>query len=326
MSTSPLFPGFDGLMTLSRREGVDIRPTLLRVLTDLYVQAATHSLQEQRQFVELTSRLIDQVDDATRAAVSARLAIYPLAPPEILQKLGLRPVPSDQPVPRAKEIAPPPLTLPPPQRPPTEAQQRIASSLAMQPTDAAEICQMFERANSSERAAILHHLAESPLKASPRIPQSRALRSIAALEMAAFVTDVENFTRELAETLILPYKVAAQVVSETGGEPLACAMRALGMPDTTFQRVLLFLRPEIGNSVHHVYRLARLYERLSERAALVMIAAWRSSTMQVARARYRPVLHDDERQRARTAPAQTRPALQPGSAPPVRTGTDGSDR
>ena len=27
-------------MTLSRREGVDIRPTLLRVLTDLYVQTA----------------------------------------------------------------------------------------------------------------------------------------------------------------------------------------------------------------------------------------------------------------------------------------------
>ena len=74
MTTAPLFPGFDGLMTLSRREGVDIRPTLLRVLTDLYVQASVHSVDEERQFVELTSRLIDQVDDATRAAVRARLA------------------------------------------------------------------------------------------------------------------------------------------------------------------------------------------------------------------------------------------------------------
>ena len=53
MTTSPLFPGFDGLMTLSRREGVDIRPTLLRVLTDLYVQASVHSEEETRQFVEL---------------------------------------------------------------------------------------------------------------------------------------------------------------------------------------------------------------------------------------------------------------------------------
>ena len=72
-------------MTLSRREGVDIRPTLLRVLTDLYVQANAHSGDEERQFVELTSRLIDQVDDATRAAVRARLAIYPGTPAEVLK-------------------------------------------------------------------------------------------------------------------------------------------------------------------------------------------------------------------------------------------------
>src|SRR5205823_11884271 len=90
MTTSPLFPGFDGLMTLSRREGVDIRPTLLRVLTDLYVQANAHSAEEERQFVELTSRLIDQVDDATRAAVRARLAIYPGTPVEVSRKLGLK--------------------------------------------------------------------------------------------------------------------------------------------------------------------------------------------------------------------------------------------
>ena len=51
MTAPPLFPGFDGLMTLSRREGVDIRPTLLRVLTDLYVQTSVHSAEEERQFV-----------------------------------------------------------------------------------------------------------------------------------------------------------------------------------------------------------------------------------------------------------------------------------
>jgi hypothetical protein len=325
MTASPLFPGFDGLMTLSRREGVDIRPTLLRVLTDLYVQAPKHSSDEQRQFVELTSRLIDQVDDATRAAVRARLAIYPDAPLDILAKLGVRPAQADAPMPVAKEIPSPPLA-PPPLRPLTEAERRMTSNVAMQPTDAAEICAMFERADSSERAAILHNLAESPLKASPRIPLSRATRSIAALEMAAFVTDVENFTRELAETLILPHRIATEIVSDGGGEPLACAMRALDMPESAFQRVLLFLKPEIGSSVHHVYRLARLYERLSERAALVMLAAWRGSTMAVTRAKYRPALYDDERQRARAAPAERRPAVQPGSAPVVRTGTDDSSR
>ena len=103
MTAAPLFPGFDGLMSLSRREGVDIRPTLLRVLTDLYVQARAHSDDEERQFIELTSRLIDQVDDATRAAVRARLAIYPATPAEVMEKLGLRR--PHQPLPVAAAIA-----------------------------------------------------------------------------------------------------------------------------------------------------------------------------------------------------------------------------
>src|SRR6201990_3006032 len=113
MSSKPLFPGFDGLMTLSRREGVDIRPTLLRVLTDLYVQANAHSADEERQFVELASRLIDQVDDATRAAVRARLAIYPGTPREVLQRLGIQPTRGDMRVPVPAEIpAPRPVPAP----------------------------------------------------------------------------------------------------------------------------------------------------------------------------------------------------------------------
>src|SRR4051795_10918130 len=91
MAAAPMFPHLDGLMTLSRREGVDIRPTLLRVLTDLYVQASAHSDDEERQFIELTSRLIDEVDDATRAVVRARLAVYPGTPAEVLRRLGLKP-------------------------------------------------------------------------------------------------------------------------------------------------------------------------------------------------------------------------------------------
>src|ERR1700684_4271803 len=112
MTTPAPFPGFDGLMTLSRREGVDIRPTLLRVLTDLYVQASAHSDEEARQFVELTSRLIHQVDDARGAAVRARLAIYPGAPAEISRGLGLEPASSDQPVPLAAGIPAQPIAAP----------------------------------------------------------------------------------------------------------------------------------------------------------------------------------------------------------------------
>jgi hypothetical protein len=310
MATSPLFPGFDGLMSLSRREGVDIRPTLLRVLTDLYVQADAHSADEARQFIELSSRLIDEVDDATRAAVRARLAVYPATPAAVLRKLGLKPANPDQRLPLARAIDESP-SAPPVTKPPSEAQLRMQSNLSMSPKDAAEINDMFVRASARERALILHDLKDMPLRASARVPTARAERAIETLEMAAFAADVENFTLELGETLILPSRLATEVVNDPGGEPLACAMKALDMPSPVFQRVLLFLKPEFGHSVATVYRLSRLYDRLSERSALIMLAAWRGSTMAVTRAKYRPGLYDDERHRARATSAQTRPAAQP---------------
>src|SRR5215213_2618094 len=233
MTAPPLFPGFDGLMTLSRREGVDIRPTLLRVLTDLYVQTSAHSADEARQFVELTSRLIDQVDDATRAAVRARLSIYPATPPEVLQRLGLKPQHSGHRVPLADEI-PARVAAPMPAPAPTEAQLRMASNLSMQPKDAAEINDMFFAASAGERSLILHNLAATPLRASARIPAARAARAVETLQMAAWNDDIDNFTQELGETLILPARVAAQVVSDPGGEPLACAAKALDMPNEVF--------------------------------------------------------------------------------------------
>jgi len=96
------------------------------------------------------------------------------------------------------------------------------------------------RRRPSERVQILHNLSDTPLKASPRIPAQRAARAIETLEMAAFAADVENFTLELAESLILPWKISTQVVNDAGGEPLACAGKALGMPSPVFQRVLCF--------------------------------------------------------------------------------------
>src|SRR5258708_4944321 len=306
MTATPLFPGFDGLMTLSRREGVDIRPTLLRVLTDLYVQASAHSGDEERQFIELTSRLIEEVDDATRAAVRARLAIYPATPAEILNKLGLRRTHPGQIMPVASAIPTFPAETPP-VKAPTEAQLRMASNLSMRPNDAAEISDMFFQAGASERALILHNLNETPLNASARIPTVRAARAIETLEMAAFAEDSENFALELGEALILPTRIATQLVNDPGGEPLACAARALDMPSPAFQRVLMFLNPEFGSSVHNVYRLSRLYDRLSERSALVMLAAWRGSTIAVTPGKYPPPPYHDRRKPSRPTPSPTPP-------------------
>ena len=316
MATPPLFSGLDGLMTLSRREGVDIRPTLLRVLTDLYVQAATHTDDEERQYIELASRLIDGVDDATRAVVRARLAIYPRTPAIIAEKLGLV---TPQAAPDAVPAGDAPVSAAGAEASRNTPSQ--SSSLVMLPSDAAELSEMFFSAGSRERAAMLLHLADAPLKGAPHISLTRATHALETLEKAALASDVEAFTIELAESLILPAKVAARVVNDPGGEPLACALKALEMPGETYQRILLFLNTETGSSVNTVYRLARLYDRLSEHAALVLLAAWRSAAVSSGRGRHRPLLHDDERHRARGGQMHARhehqPAAGEGAARPL---------
>ena len=72
-----MFPKLEGLDSLARRDGVDIRPTLLRVLTDLYVQKPAHSSEEERHYTELALRLIDTVDLATRVRSRRRSPALP---------------------------------------------------------------------------------------------------------------------------------------------------------------------------------------------------------------------------------------------------------
>ncbi len=85
---SAMPPGFDGLIGLSHRDSVDIKPALLRLLTDQYTQVEAHSSEEEQKFIELASQLLDQVDEKTLAAVQKRLKNYPATPAEIKEKLA----------------------------------------------------------------------------------------------------------------------------------------------------------------------------------------------------------------------------------------------
>ena len=160
-------------MTLSRREGVDIRPTLLRVLTDLYVQASAHSGDEERQFIELTSRLIDEVDDATRAAVRARLAIYPGTPAEVLQKTRAASPPR-----RSARAAGPRDSRKPAAAPAGQGAERGGVADGVELVDAAEgrcrnqrhvLPRQLQRTRPDPAQS-----ADTPLRASARIPAARA--------------------------------------------------------------------------------------------------------------------------------------------------------
>src|ERR1051326_71285 len=68
--TGPGTPNLDGLDDLARLRGVDTRPTLARVLTDLYVQKPAHTLDEETHYAHPVLRHSPCLPGAELAAIS----------------------------------------------------------------------------------------------------------------------------------------------------------------------------------------------------------------------------------------------------------------
>ena len=77
LNPPPAFADLEGLIDLDPRGGVDMRPTLLRVLTDLFLQKPSHTPDDERYYSELALRLIEATDVGARTSLATRLADYP---------------------------------------------------------------------------------------------------------------------------------------------------------------------------------------------------------------------------------------------------------
>jgi hypothetical protein len=270
MAKSSAYPPLDGLVDLACRDGVDIRPTLLRVLTDLYVQKPAHSGEEETQYTELACGLIDVVDATTLAIVADKLSVYPAAPAAILERLGISSVPQ---------------AIPPPQK--STAKRTVRT----------ELLEVFFSAGTDERRLILINL-DVATDAAPRQPVASG-EMIRRLENAALQRNPGEFARMLERALGVSHTLAERIARDASGEPIVVAARALGMSAAVLHRVLLFLNPAIGQSVERVYDLARLYDDLAPAAAEHMLAIWRQSSGK-SRPPHEPVHWDDERRDARS--------------------------
>ena len=271
MPKSPSLPPIDGLLDLACRDGVDIRPTLLRVVTDLYVQKPAHTAAEETQYVELATGLVDAVDAATRDIVTATLRAYPAAPASVLGKLtGAAPAPA--------KAAPPP----------------VAPAAPQAPKD--ELIDVFFLARSDERRLILANLLPA---SSGRMAARAPADTLARLEAAALKRDPSAFARTLAAALGIAPALAERITYDASGEPLVVAAKALGMSAAALQRVLMFLDPAIGQSIARVYDLAQLFDDVSFDAAAQMAAIWRAPLARRKPA-YEPSLYADEKRTARS--------------------------
>ena len=270
MLKSSAYPPLDSLVDLACRDGVDIRPTLLRVLTDLYVQKPMHSADEEAQYVELALGLIEAVDQPTCAAVAASLSGYPAAPATILRRLA--------------DTA--------------SSTGSDAPAQAEAEAEADDLVELFFAAGAEERRLILTTL-DVTAEATARRPGPASSEVIRRLEAAALQGNVGEFSRMLERALGISRELAERVARDPSGEPVVVAAKAFGMTAAVLQRILLFLNPVIGQSVGRVYDLASLFDEVTPQAAERMLAIWRTGRKQ-ARPAHEPVHWDDQWHSARS--------------------------
>ena len=321
-------PNLDGLVQLSRREGVDIRPALLRVLTDLYVQEKSHTREQEQQYIELALRLLPAVDVPTRAAVASKLASCPVAPAPIVEQLAGdvaevaramlgRPAFPTEPTPEPREergVATTPEAAPPLFASP--AGDRKAREV--RPSSGNALGETFLQADSTARWRLLAELDAKPGSTAGADSPAVNPELVRRLEQAALGRDQREFARELQHALRLSRETALRIARDPSGEPLLVVAWALAMPAPVLQRILLFLNPVIGESVERVFSLNHLYEGLSHRAAMPIVASWREEVTRRAGFRYVGQHADEAGTSGRALMDKARRAIAGRSGEPAR--------
>jgi hypothetical protein len=257
--------GNEILMRLAARPGADMKARLLLALTALFMERPIHTAEEQRQYVELALRLIEQVDAATQETVAAMLRNHAAAPVEVCVRLGIAP-----PTPRElTDCASNPAEIPP------------ADDAAPEPAaipDAAALGEAFFAADAAERRRLLSLLPAEPETAMAGFPATPedAARFYAGLDAAALKGRIGEFIREFERRLAIPRSLSERIVNDHSGEPMVIAAKAANMPIAVLQRLLLLVNAAVGHSVQRVYDLTKLYHELDRGKATRIFVQWRA--------------------------------------------------
>jgi hypothetical protein len=334
MTKSPTFANLESLLDLNQPVGVDMRPTLLRVLTDLYLQRPTHPPEDERYYTELALRLIDATDLPERAALATRLASYPSAPHAVVERLArdvlevaapilkhspcltpddLKAIAKHGGMTYAEIIA----TREPTAAPSDEPASSSMAAAAAIDEEASELAELFYAAGAPERRLILLNL-EYALSDAPEPLATLRRTDIWRLESAALQHNLETVVRDFERTLGISRRQARRVINDDLGEPIVVAAKAMTLPADVLQRMLLFMNPRVGQSVDRVYDLSALFTEITVDAARRLVAILRDADP----AEPTPVQHEttpwrtaaDHARRA-LSEVSRRPEVQPHSRP-----------
>lgn len=305
--------GLDDLLDLGHGDGADMRRTLLRVLTDLYLQRPAHTLEDEHCYTELALRLIDASDVSERAALAARLAAYPSAPKAVMARLARDVVEVAGPIlEHASCLSPADLKALAEERggacaeisPQCSAAAPAAPAPCAAPAaaaEAAELAELFFAAGAPERRLILLNLDFASLvPAQPFCAPQRA--DVWRLETAALQHNTETLIRELARMVGVTRTQARRIIDDELREPIVVAAKALDLTAEVLQRLLLFMSPWGGQSIDRLQQLVELHGEISVDAARRLVAIWRDAQrVEESRVRHEPVTWRTAAENARRA-------------------------
>jgi Uncharacterised protein conserved in bacteria (DUF2336) len=244
-SDVPLAKSSNGeiLTELDDRPGADMTARLLLGLTALYVQRASHTAEEQQQYIELALRLIDKVEGETRTAVARILQRHPDAPAEVVARLG-------------GDLE---------GEPRHTRDQHFDSNLTFG--------EAFFAASVAERRRLLS--AERDCHdVEPGCEDNE--RRYGEADAAPLPGRISEFASEFGQLIDIPASLWERILNDPSGEPLVVAAKATGMPIAILQRILLLVSASASYSVQRVYDLTDLYHGLDSRAARHILALWRT--------------------------------------------------
>mgnify|MGYP001275775767 CR=1 FL=1 len=331
MSSSGL-PSVQRLVGLARSNGIDVRPTLLRVLVDQFVAEPGHPAAEVTRFGELVLNLLPRASETDRAIVAAKLARHRQTPTAVARRLAGDVASVACPVlahsgalsdddlflaVRSGDIA---KALAVAEREDIGLAALVAleeiddpavrAALAARigrapppprstrPDRPADLGQRFLAGTASRREAIIAELAvaQAPL---PAGAGARLAETGQGLEVAALSRRPHALAEAVGRAFGLDADMARRVAEDEGGEPLVVCARVLDLGPQACTRILLFAHEAIGTSVERIYDLSALYEAMPRTAAVTILRAWQAAApakpqeTQQRAARHQPVYAQD---------------------------------
>ncbi len=324
---TPRLPQVQRLIGLARSNGVDVRPTLLRVVVDQFVAEPHHGAAEVTRFGELTLHLLTRAAESERAIVAAKLAPHPQTPAAVARRLA-----ADVPAVACPVLAQSPALSDDDQflavrsGDPDKAaavagradlglaalvaledfddprvKEALAARVPVQPIamrrtigeKATDLGAAFLGGTSTQRETLIAELVLRPLPVATGTPADPNR----AVELSALSRRNGALGSALANVLGLAPETAARIAADESGEPLIVVARALDLGREAAARILLFAHEAVGTSVARVYDLTALYDVLPRQAALAILGSWHAAAAalppSVRTARHASVLAQD---------------------------------